>query len=56
MRNALAHAGKSGRRVVTSPDKSGITVGTRSYTTHWDTIVHRHRRNRYSPEMNVNRP
>ena len=23
---------------MTSPDKSGITVGTRSYTTHWDTI------------------
>jgi hypothetical protein len=24
---------------MTSPDKSGITVGTRSYTTHWDTII-----------------
>jgi hypothetical protein len=24
---------------MTSPDKSGITVGTRSYTTHWDTIA-----------------
>jgi hypothetical protein len=24
---------------MTSPDKSGITVGTRSYTTHWDTIL-----------------
>jgi len=23
---------------MTSPDKSGITVGTRSYTTSWDTI------------------
>jgi len=24
---------------MTSPDRSGITVSTRSYTTPWDTIV-----------------